>query len=168
MELKELFEMQKELDEHIIKEKGLEGQDLMNNKVLALYVELGELANETRCFKHWSNKGPSPKERILEEYADCLHFILSIGLSLGMDYKLQDKYYTNIFSTDVTKQFNIIFRAITILENDLNYTLAERDYLNVVELFLGLGTLLGFTEEIIVQAYKDKNKVNHTRQENGY
>lgn len=168
MELKELFEMQRKLDEHIIKEKGLEGQDLMNNKILALHVELGELANETRCFKHWSNKGPSPKERILEEYADCLHFILSIGLSLGMDWRLQDGYNANIYSTNITKQFNGIFEYITELEAYLGVNLIEVIYLHLVENFLGLGTLLGFTEEIIVQAYKDKNKVNHARQENGY
>lgn len=168
MELKELFEMQMKLDEHIIKEKGLEGQDLMNNKILALHVELGELANETRCFKHWSNKGPSPKERILEEYADCLHFILSIGLSLGMERRLQDEYNANIYSTNITKQFNRIFEYITELEAYLGVSLVEVMYLHLVENFLGLGTLLGFTEEIIVQAYKDKNQVNHARQENGY
>lgn len=54
MELKELFEMQKKLDEHIIEEKGLEGQDLLPKKILALQVELGELANEWRGFKFWS------------------------------------------------------------------------------------------------------------------
>lgn len=53
--LEELYEMQKELDARIIKEKGLEGHDLLPNTVLALQVEIGELANEWRGFKHWSN-----------------------------------------------------------------------------------------------------------------
>lgn len=51
----QLYEMQKERDELIIRKKGLEGQDLLPNTVLALQVELGELANEWRGFKHWSN-----------------------------------------------------------------------------------------------------------------
>jgi dimeric dUTPase (all-alpha-NTP-PPase superfamily) len=55
MNLKHLFELQRKLDEHIVKEKGLEGQDLLPKKILALQVELGELANEWRGFKYWSN-----------------------------------------------------------------------------------------------------------------
>ncbi len=36
MNLEKMFEMQKALDERIIKEKGLEGQDLLPNLILAL------------------------------------------------------------------------------------------------------------------------------------
>jgi dimeric dUTPase (all-alpha-NTP-PPase superfamily) len=50
-----MLSMQKELDEKIIKEKGLEGKDLFPNTVLALQVELAEFANEGRWFKHWSS-----------------------------------------------------------------------------------------------------------------
>jgi dimeric dUTPase (all-alpha-NTP-PPase superfamily) len=53
--LEKMLSMQKELDERIIKDKGLEGQDLFPNTVLALQVELAEFANEGRWFKHWSN-----------------------------------------------------------------------------------------------------------------
>ncbi|MFK4167655.1 dUTP diphosphatase [Paenibacillus lautus] len=54
--IEQMYEMQKELDAKIIKEKGLEGQDLLQNTVLALQVEIGELANEWRGFKHWSDR----------------------------------------------------------------------------------------------------------------
>lgn len=54
--IEQMYEMQKELDAKIIKEKGLEGQDLLPNTVLALQVEIGELANEWRGFKHWSDR----------------------------------------------------------------------------------------------------------------
>jgi len=53
--LEQMYAMQKELDSRIIREKGLEGQDLLPNTVLALQVEIAELANEWRGFKHWSN-----------------------------------------------------------------------------------------------------------------
>lgn len=39
MNLEKLFEMQRVLDERIIKEKGLEGQNLLPQKILALQVE---------------------------------------------------------------------------------------------------------------------------------
>ncbi|MCR8980920.1 dUTP diphosphatase [Brevibacillus laterosporus] len=55
--LETLFEKQKQLDDYIIKKKGLDTlpkQELLNNTVLALQVEICELANEWRGFKHWS------------------------------------------------------------------------------------------------------------------
>jgi dimeric dUTPase (all-alpha-NTP-PPase superfamily) len=55
-----MLQMQKELDARIIKDKGLEGQDLFPNTVLALQVELAEFANEGRWFKHWS-KNQEPR-----------------------------------------------------------------------------------------------------------
>ncbi|WP_201319083.1 dUTP diphosphatase [Paenibacillus sp. EPM92] len=54
--LEDMYEKQKELDARIIKEKGHEGVDLLPNTVLALQVEIAELANEWRGFKHWSNR----------------------------------------------------------------------------------------------------------------
>ena len=67
MNISELYQMQKELDERIIREKGLEGVDLLPNTVLALQVEIAELANEWRGFKHWSNN----REPRTVEYMDC-------------------------------------------------------------------------------------------------
>ena len=56
MNISELYEMQRELDNRICKEHRLEGMNLVPSKILALQVELGELANETRCFKFWSSR----------------------------------------------------------------------------------------------------------------
>lgn len=67
--LETLFEKQRQLDEYIIKKKGIEGQDLLSNTVLALQVEICELANEWRGFKHWSEK-KEPKHGY-EAFIDC-------------------------------------------------------------------------------------------------
>lgn len=68
--LEQMYEMQKVLDARIIKEKGLEGVDLLPNTILALQVEIGELANEWRGFKHWSNR-QEPKMFPLERCSYC-------------------------------------------------------------------------------------------------
>src|SRR5690554_6230630 len=83
MTLHKLFKMQHDLDQYILTEHGLQEEDLVDEKMLALFVEVGELANETRCFKFWSNKSASARAHILEEFVDGVHFILSIGLDLG-------------------------------------------------------------------------------------
>ena len=67
-------------------------------------MEIAELANETRCFKFWSNKGPSAKNTILEEYADCLHFLLTIGLDKGFNY-LNFNTPNEGISSNITNQF---------------------------------------------------------------
>jgi len=81
--LNELYDMQKALDEYILRNKQIDKRQLLTNTLLALVVEVSELANATRAFKHWSTKGPMDRETLLEEYADCLHFFLSLGNQLG-------------------------------------------------------------------------------------
>lgn len=85
MKLSDLLKKQEQLDNYIIKSKNLDlkPQERLSNTILAMMVEVGEMANEIRCFKHWSNKSASSKEIILEEYIDVLHFFLSIANQLG-------------------------------------------------------------------------------------
>ncbi|PPA86028.1 dUTPase [Brevibacillus laterosporus] len=73
MSLETLFEKQKQLDDYIIKKKGLDTlpkQELLNNSVLALQVEICELANEWRGFKHWS-EDREPRNESLVECKEC-------------------------------------------------------------------------------------------------
>ena len=86
MDLTYLLEKQKQLDDYIIKAKCLEHFDRkarMNNTALAMFVEMGEMMNEIRSFKHWSDKMPSHHTVIIDEYVDVLHFFLSLANQLG-------------------------------------------------------------------------------------
>ncbi|WP_085829043.1 dUTPase [Clostridium massiliodielmoense] len=95
MELKKFLEMQKKLDAAIVEKHygKIEQKEFLNERLLALNVEVGELANATRCFKYWSTKGPESKERILDEYADVMHFWLSVGHTLGFTAEEIEKAY---------------------------------------------------------------------------
>ena len=213
MNLEKLFKLQKELDERILDRfPELRNKDLLDKKILALQVELGELAQNWRGFKFWSNNqvprlrdykqikckwcngsgddgtgvcpdckslGDVYKEYnpLLEEYVDCLHFILSIGLELGIGSK--DIKVENDYRGDTpTETFNVLFSYISslrtfIFDVTIAATIANEDikelYHQLFECFVGLGEVdLGFTWEQIENAYLDKNKVNHERQENGY
>ena len=161
MNLEKLFELQKELDSRILNQHNLQEKPLLQKKVLALQVELGELANETRCFKYWSTKEPSATEVILEEYVDCLHFLLSIGIEKGYkDINLDVKYV----EYPLTDQFLNLYIDV----NDFVICSSMDQYLTLFEDFLNLGLNLGFTEEQIEAAYLKKNLTNHERQDNGY
>ena len=84
LNLKPLFDAQKALDATIHEQHQTNYAKTHDDRVLALLVELGELANTTRCFKFWSLKGSEVEAIVLDEYADALHFLLSIGIMHGL------------------------------------------------------------------------------------
>jgi dimeric dUTPase (all-alpha-NTP-PPase superfamily) len=170
MNLQKLFEMQRQLDEHIEKEHPREpGEDRLAKKILALQVELGELANELpEVFKFWSNK-KNNYEKALKEYVDGLHFILSIGLELNIDPKL----ITGIYECpNVLEQFNSVFEDVahfwSSVNEDWGYEAQVEFYVEIFRGFKALGRMLGFTQKQVEEAYLRKNAINHQRQESGY
>lgn len=105
------------------------------------------------------------KNPLLEEYVDGLHFVLELGLerektTLTVPY---DKGWI-IKEETITKQFNVLF---DVIGNFSKYRTVG-NYADILDLYIGLGEMLGFTWEQIEQAYYEKNKVNHKRQEQGY
>ncbi|MED4820182.1 dUTP diphosphatase [Bacillus atrophaeus] len=232
MNLEKMFEMQKALDDRIIEEKGLEGQNLLPNLILALQVELAECANEWRGFKFWSNNqkprtklsttvGATPenaaffkcenddcgeylskedfrnlfesdyeecpicnvgyvnafrdKNPLLEEYVDCLHFILSIGNRIGYSNKNTKKLEegtlrSNLDVADQVGVFSDVFEAIAMVNEDISLSRLgpKASYALLFRRFNTLGKMLGFTPDQIEAAYMEKNAVNHQRQQEGY
>ena len=79
-DLKDLYLKQEELDLEIAKNHNINYEVTRHKRILALLVELGEFANTTRTFKFWSNKGMEEKAVVLDEFADGLHFLLSLGI----------------------------------------------------------------------------------------
>ncbi|MBY7143200.1 dUTP diphosphatase [Virgibacillus sp. NKC19-3] len=161
MDWKALYSMQEQLDNYIEEKHDLRKRDVFQEKCLALLVELGELANETRCFKFWSEKPRNEKSIILEEYVDGTHFILSLGIEKGYQY---DGRELGITVRNETEQFNHVFEACTIFKQDPT----EENYVRLFESYIQLGGLLGFTEADIQDAYLKKNEVNYARQDQGY
>ncbi|AVO22602.1 dUTP diphosphatase [Aeribacillus composti] len=189
MNLSKLFELQRQLDERIEREHPRqEGEDRLAKKILALQVELGELANEWRGFKFWShdqaprigipsvhydeNLGHDVVEYIgpntlLEEYVDCLHFILSIGNDIVSE--LTDSEIEDILFNAKEDPGNIVDSFIVLNRYSCELKFREKyDYISLLTIFLSLGLTFGFTWSEIEQAYLEKNAVNHQRQESGY
>lgn len=109
------------------------------------------------------------KNPLLEEYVDCLHFILSIGLEFGYN----NKPSLTIVPDNTIDQFNDLFKIISYMYNTYTdysgYGCGVHDfYDDLLGNFMNLGHLLGFSWDQIEQAYLDKNEINHQRQESGY
>lgn len=115
------------------------------------------------------------KNPLLEEYVDCLHFILSIG-NLTKYSKNNDinDLKRNTLEASGVKAFLELFKEITffneerkVSKNTIGLT-RIMIYERIFWRFNELGNALGFTPEQIEKAYMDKNAVNHKRQQEGY
>ncbi len=189
--LMELFKAQKNFDDKVLGGKGLGREEVFEKKVLALLVELGEVAQEWRGFKFWSDR-QEPKQIVytscheddadyffcgkchekydnqranelsydcfkcgnyltplkktnplLEEYVDSLHFLVSLGIDLGIeqveireieDYKPIERQFIElsnmasllVFQGGILKRiWNDLFSAFIRLGNDLGFTWDE-------------------------------------------
>ena len=161
MNLQKLFDMQRELDLHIEENHPrINGESRLKEKVTALLVELGELANEIRFFKFWSNRPASEKQIVLEEFVDGVHFILSLGLEMGVE----TLEIHSIQSSSLNDQFIGLFNAVSLL----GIQFSEKAYGHVFSAYIGLGEMLGFNWGEIETAYLAKNTINHARQKDFY
>lgn len=161
MNWQSLFAIQQKLDDRILMEHDLAGQDLVPQKILALQVELCELANETRCFKYWSKKPPASREIILGEYVDVVHFVLSLLIAFDVT-DVDDRRRAG--QVDLTAHFSYMLGLAHII----TVSRSQEDLRELFAALLSLGDLLHFSEAEIEQAYLYKNSVNHQRQEQGY
>ncbi|GAA0333444.1 dUTP diphosphatase [Bacillus carboniphilus] len=164
LNLNKLFQMQRDLDQTIEEKNNLLTDDLFERKVFAFIVEMAELANETRCFKFWSQKGPSEKQVLLEEYVDGVHFLLSIGIEKNFDSIEIDWEKVKKGTSSLTTHF------LKINEDVLQYRSAPtiETYSQLCYSYFELAHLLNFTLQEVEQAYLKKNEINYQRQESGY
>jgi len=105
-------------------------------------------------------KGTGKVDKLLGELVDCLHFILSIGLELSVDYEL----LTDLMTTMSYQSKGLESSFIRLMQLDWSFN----NYIVGFRLFLGFCVDLGYTWEQVTEAYLIKNQENHYRQMNGY
>ncbi|WP_163526641.1 dUTP diphosphatase [Halobacillus ihumii] len=173
-----IFKNQQKLDANIEENHPRkEGEDRLLKKVVALQVELAEMAQEHKCFKFWkvdqrpntkvlvhptmNDEDKQYKNPLLEEFIDVVHFVASVGLELG----IKEIEIVQVNDKTVLEFFRDIFNSAS----QLGY---GKDKFNMFQTVIShvtaLGAKLGFTSDQIMEAYKQKNATNFERQANGY
>lgn len=161
LKVKDLYEMQDALDQEIFDKFSLTREETSIRRRLALLVELGECVNETRCFKFWTMKDPSPADVILEEYADGIHFLLSLGIDL---HDSSESIESIKASEDLTDAYLKMYELCL----DFNNHFDLEHYHLCFAYYLGIANQLGYTADDIREHYLMKNKENHHRQDTNY
>lgn len=169
MYLVNLYEKQLELDT-IISERlktvdpAFDMYSVVNidKKIFAFKVELAELSNEVGFFKYWKHSHVMDKPRVIDEWADCLHFLLSVGLG-----KKWDRYALDVISSvkPILDLKTAAYLFYALMGNELNGSVK---YAQALNLLVTIGHTLGYTDDELKEAYLNKNAVNIKRQKEGY
>lgn len=159
--LTNLYKAQKELDEEIIANHHISYESTRNKRILALLVEIGEFANTTRTFKFWSLKGKEKDEVVLDEFADGLHFLLSLGIDKNYIVDSLEFNDNELSPTD-----NLLLTYELVSEYQKHQSL--ENYLKMFISYLTNLLKFGYTWDEAEKAYYLKMKENHHRQETNY
>jgi dimeric dUTPase (all-alpha-NTP-PPase superfamily) len=109
--IKKLQLEQQKLDEIIIKSNSITDIKDRNGFIrskIALLVEIGELANELKTFKHWKKDKTINLPKAKEELIDCLHFYLSWVNHFEIDF-VDHKFDKSTFETDYNELLLALF-----------------------------------------------------------
>lgn len=122
---------------------------------------------------------------LLEEYVDGFHFFLSLAIQKGWEdslylheeaiLDLQDEGFDGGLSGVYLEMIYFLNKSYMEnnrsekIENTFGKTVQEFNFNTAWFLFIAIGLIgFDFSWEQIFQAYIDKNKINHERQNNGY
>lgn len=165
MNLKDLFELQKIMEtnvkENLASDYSFDSSYALTDKEIAYQCEVYELINELGFFKYWKHSKKQNRLRILDEAADVMHMLLSIGLHKGYERLPLKTPEAMEFALDYpySELFKMWLDAGT--ENVGRWELSWK-------LFLSMMWKAGFEWEALVEAYEVKHKTNILRQKEGY
>ena len=161
IELEELFKAQAQLDATIAQNHNVSYATTRHRRIMACYVEIGELANVTRCFKYWSNKPSEAQDIVLDEYVDGLHFFLSLGIDIKASKRV---YHYTKHSDDLTNQILEVYRLASIFLKKQD----EKSYVKAFQAFINIVPILKVRWTTIEKAYYKKLGENYHRQDTNY
>lgn len=163
-DIKYLLEQQERLDADIRKRFAISELDweyMDEQHMIALNVEIHEYINSIyKSWKYWKTK-PMDRSAILDEAVDVIHFIM-----LMVNKKGTTGVFFNIYSETAEGRESLYMeyelgKRIFSMINYSQFHVLLVDLLQTLDFY-------DFDRKQIMQAYKDKNKVNFERLAGGY
>ena len=167
--LLEMLKMQHEYNQLVFKEHGSD-KYTFENLEHALFDELGELNHELKATWCWwkHTQKPVDREKLLEEYVDCIHFGLCLLLKKYTNEKKLRHAVNQIAKLNTIRDelIDLMNLPLIFYYNDVASPI-DKPYIRFHYL-LCLGHKLGFTFDEIYEAYVKKNNINRERLKKGY
>lgn len=110
--LNDLWNKQLEFDKMTFNRNKTSRNETRRDRYLALMVELGEILKEDECYKYWKSTrhtldNKEYRTKAKEEFADLLHFVMSIGIDIyDGGVKEMYEYYLNKNKINIERQAN--------------------------------------------------------------
>lgn len=160
IDLTEIFNAQSKLDDMAFKNANVIRERTETQRNIALVAEIIEVADELPVWWKYWKKGIKPinDANLLEELADVLHFIVSIGIDIGVSHE----HNSIVLYKTPEKQLDGLLRWATLASG------SAFNWGHLLGIYRGLIETLNIDWNIIVVAYFIKNNKNRERQLNGY
>lgn len=197
MNFKKLQEMQRALDDAILKEKPeMTAEERFEKTLVALSVEIAELANTAEHFKFWKeNKGKIDSKRfekmnvpeymkgkveinywdnnkntcITLEQAHKLTLVEEASDCLHFILSLANQLgWSLTIDHNPTKKLDNRYLLLQKLIDDIDFQRSGCEVQVFMDNFMGYISRLGIDTQELEQAYYDKNEINYQRLEQGY
>lgn len=121
----------------------------LNQKILAFLHDLGQVAEDSRCYLFWEKDEPIDHQQLLEYYLEGLTMLMSIGYELRID---SIKNHSEIPSpTDIYSLFFKIYHSILKVQSHYS----SEDYQNTIDDYFTLGFQLNIQIEEILNSYQN-------------
>lgn len=156
-----IYNETKYLDKLFSLQYDIKSPEIIQKYKLELLVEFGELANETRCFKFWSTKQTGEREKVLEEYIDCLFMILYFCNITDVSL---DEDFTNTNSKDVIEVFLKLYEYGVDFSKEMSKDTIKKLLVEV----LYLSELLNFNLDDLEKETKKKSLIIQKRLNGDY
>lgn len=119
----------------------------LNQKILSFLHDLGEVAQDSRCYLFWEKEEPVNHDVLLEHYLEGLSMLMSIGFELRID-SIKNH-------TEIPQPLNIESLFLKIYHSILNVQshYSSDDYQNTIDDYFTLGFKLGIQIEEILNNY---------------
>ena len=105
--LKIIWDRQKRFDNIAFQNAATTREDTTLHRKVALITEIGELFNEIPDFKYWKkNKNTEITDKTKEEFADVLHFLISLGIDIFKDEQEMFEWYCKKNDKNLERQKN--------------------------------------------------------------
>jgi dimeric dUTPase (all-alpha-NTP-PPase superfamily) len=156
--IEKMFQTQREVDKLIRETQKIE-EDTVDRKIIAFKVEFGEFLNEHKGFKYWKKQKEVNKVLLLDEFADCIAFMLALAIE-----KKWDRFIHALEVVDLEDK-TLSALSIDIFHNPLS---SAGNWFKCLLDLLQMAFLVGLTVSDIEFAYEIKSMTNLERQRSGY
>jgi len=156
----QIFEMNKKLDKMYRMEFNKTLEETRNDDILLLIMEVGEIANATKCCKYWSKRLPESRAKILEEYTDGLYVLFNFCHYTGIT---MNNELVSVPKLELTEMLIEVSILITNLYNNFNKENVQKLFAYYIELAKLLGLDLNEVKadyiakyQVIVDSFEEK------------